>query len=237
MGVLCDMKVSVVTVVRNEEELIAKHLVHLAGLGDEVVVVVQESADCTALFVQEAVVRVAGPMGVPVKLVPHKPDGPGAERSFEVAFAACSHDWAFYLAADESYVGRPLKQHAKVAAAKTDALAIPRWSAVGKDDRGLFTVEQYKPQVRLIRRAALPAMFPWALHHGLNAAFPKRGVCRPEVGQIMQYKGPARHYARQLWLESVGARNERGACEAQMPKALRRLGYQRFRTHWAGRDA
>jgi hypothetical protein len=215
------MKITAATIVRNEEVLIAKHIIHLASLADEVIVIVQPSTDCTLLFARDCAKRCY----TPTRVIEHAPEKRGWEFSLKKICEEAKYDWIFPLTADETYCGEPLQKVAKLAKTKGQkAAAIPRWHSVGANPDEWFKIEQYRPEVRLFHKAAL-GDFDFALHRGLNQAFNSKAIAVPkEYCSILEYKAPSMHYKGQCFCADAGVLNELAQCEQVMKPADLRLG-------------
>ena len=215
------MKITAATVVANEEVLIAKHICDLAALADEVVCVVQPSADATLMIAR----AVAERMFVPCRVIEQHPDKPGWEYGLETAFKEAKFDWMFMLTADESYVGSPLRNLAKLAKAKKQkAAAIGRWHAIACGNDTWFKQEG-QHEVRLFHKGSV-GDFQFGLHRGLNHAFNGRAIqAPPNWGRIIEAKAAWQHYRTQQFIVSQGhPLNELTQCEEKMPTRDLRIG-------------
>lgn len=224
------MKITAFTIVRNEEVLIAKHIMHLATLADEVLVIVQPSTDATRLFAKSCANTILSK--AKLKVIEHEPDRPGWEFSIKKACEEASHDWMFGLAADETYCGIPLTQAVRHTKKNNfRAVAIKRLHAINADQKEWFKLEFAKPEVRLFNRLAKTTLgenaygFPYELHRGLCHAFHGRAIVLPDAaGRIIEYKPSWQHYKGQLFCSDAKTFNEVDSCERVMSQRDLRLG-------------
>jgi hypothetical protein len=224
--------VSAFSIARNEEDLIAKHLIHLQSIADEVICVVQPSKDATLLIARE-VARQS--LGSPIFVIEHAPEKFGWEFSLAHAANSCTSAWVFALCVDETYVGEPL--HLLVESArqqKAPAIWIPRLHAVAKNTEEWFKAETYLPQARLVKKSILDPKYAYDLHNGWNQMLAKGCWIRiPEDrARIIELKSPSRHYMGQLFTHARGVMNERAKCEKEMNRADLKLGKVKRKLYW-----
>ncbi len=225
------VRISGVTIIKCEEILVASHMVHMASLVDDLVVIIQPSSDCTLLYARD----IARRLDVPCRIIEDEPEKLGWEFSLALAAKEAKHDWLFALTCDESYVGVPLPELAqRGVVAKAHVVWIPRLHAVGCTPGTWFKTETYVPQARLVRKDAIDPKFPYDLHLGWNQMFYSRRGHKvpPETARILEYKSPSRHYTGQLFTHARGALTEKVQCEERMAKRDRKLGKLIYKTFW-----
>lgn len=209
------MGVTAVTVVKNEAFLIAKHLIHLASISNEVVCFVQPSYDGTEMIAKSMI----GKINVPLRVIPHVPKTIVPEDSLNLLPEVASFDWCMYLNADETYVGvKPIELLALVAGTDRKALGFPRWHAVVGDNEHLLKVEEWPIRRRLFHKSMVGdvefKVHTWSMTQQLAKVCYNVPI---ELGRIIEYKATWQHYRRQLfWGKSVGAGNDIGLCEKHM---------------------
>jgi glycosyltransferase involved in cell wall biosynthesis len=205
------------TIVRNEELLIAKHLVGLAQLTDDVVCVVQPSKDSTVQIARHVGQQLAD-FGVTVRVMEHTPPKMGKEHSLRFALAECHHEWCLDVDADETYVGASPGQIIDELGAQCEAFSIARWHAVAAHEGRWLKVEPWSHRVRLVNKRRVPGTFTFDVHVGLDHAFHGRPVTAIDqrVARLLEYKAPWQHYVDQLFYDSRGSLNDKALCEAQM---------------------
>jgi hypothetical protein len=223
------MHISAFTIVRDEELLVTKQIVHLAYLADEVVVIVQPSKDATLSFAKECALCVRN-----VRVVEHKPESWGWEYSLRKAMEEAKYDWVFGLPADECFSGAPLADLAKFAKSKGhNAVAMMRRHCVALDpcnpDPSQHWFKQEHPEIgriRLWNKQAIPRDFKFTLHHGPEYCFDRKAVI-PPPGQalIIELKPAWYHYKGQLFISNERhPLNDLMRCEQLMLQRDLRLG-------------
>lgn len=217
------MKVSVVTVVKDEAFLIAKHLCHLASLGDEVICYVQPSCDGTLMIAE----TMCGQIDVPLKVIPHVPRTIVPEDSLNGLPQDATYDWCMYLNADESYQGRhPSLLADEIPDPKYKAVGFPRWHAVVADNDKFFKVEEWNVRRRLFHKSMVGnvefRVHSWSMTQQLqNVSWD----VSKEVGRIIEYKAAWQHYRRQLfWEKTAKAGSDRILCEDYLPQVEKDIG-------------
>ena len=205
------------TIVRNEELLIAKHLVGLAQLTDDVVCVVQPSADSTVQIARHTAQQLAD-YGVTVRVMEHEPPKMGKEHSVRFALDQCHHEWYLDVDADETYVGASPGQIIEEFGGQYEAFSIARWHAVAAHEGRWLKVEPWSHRLRLANKHKVPEHATFDLHIGLDQAFQGRPVAALDqrVARLLEYKAPWQHYVDQLFYESNGGMNDKAYCEEHL---------------------
>ena len=221
--------VSAFTIVRNEEILIAKHLVALTQLVDEVVCVVQPSDDAT-LRIANGVARQLASLRVRVNVVSHAPTPIGKEYSLLFAVSQCQHEWCLNLDADETYAGTAPGLLVEGVEGAIEVVWIERFHAVASSTA--WFKQERSMRARLFRKQALREDVRTALHRGLDEYFLGRSHISANHALIVECKATWQHYVDQLFCRAYGAASDYDRCQVKLSEIEKKLGEAFFQAYF-----